>query len=99
SLGEGAIGQRVSVRQESWRLAESCSELIDDDRQRAPGVSGNRRGQLERARPRLGRGRPGRRDGVHAVLPASTVSTVPVMLFAFDPSRNSTAFATSSTSG
>ena len=36
---------------------------------------------------------------VHAVLPASTVSTVPVMLLAFDPSRNSTASATSSTSG
>ena len=33
----------------------------------------------------------------HAVLPASTVSTVPVMLFALSPIRNSTASATSST--
>ena len=35
----------------------------------------------------------------YAVAPASTVSTVPVMLLALAPSRNSTASATSSTSG
>src|SRR5882724_9915753 len=36
--------------------------------------------------------------GAHAVLPASTVRTVPVMLLALGPRRNSTASATSSTS-
>ena len=36
---------------------------------------------------------------VYAVLPASTVNTVPVMFFALSPSRNSTAFATSSIPG
>src|SRR5262249_49764048 len=35
----------------------------------------------------------------YAVLPASTVSTVPVMFLALSPSRNSTALATSSISG
>jgi hypothetical protein len=35
----------------------------------------------------------------YAVLPASTVSTVPVMLPALSPSRNSTALATSSGTG
>src|SRR2546427_4441770 len=68
---------------------------------------GQRIALLERAHPRPPRGvavahlpRGGGGQHVrHAVLPASTVSTVPVMLFAWSPSRNSTVLATSSMSG
>src|SRR5438445_524805 len=95
-------------------VAESLGELLDHRRQDAMGRRGDRCRQLEGAQPYPGgaggsrrrsavadRHRPGRvlADGRHAVLPASTVSTVPVMFFAASPSRNSTAPATSSTSG
>src|SRR2546422_173597 len=111
---ETAIGQALTLGEQGRRLRESLGELLDHRRQDAMGRPGDRRRQLEGAQPHPGvagrsrrrsavadRHRPGRvlADGRHAVLPASTVSTVPVMFFAVSPSRNSTALATSSTSG
>src|SRR3989441_1074744 len=111
---EAAIGQALALREQGRRLRESLGELLDHRRQDPMRRRGDRRRQLEGAQPHPGgagrsrrrsavadRHRPGRvlADGRHAVLPASTVSTVPVMLFAASPSRNSTAPATSSTSG
>src|SRR5204862_2695889 len=97
---ELAIRQARSVCDQRRRVAVGLGDLVDDRRQNAIGPLNDRGGPLERARPRLRRRRRfGGRDRRHAVVPASTVSTVPVMLFAFGPSRNSTASATSSTSG
>ena len=107
ALGERAIGQRFAVREERRRLVELRGELVDHRRQDALRRRRDRRRQLERTQPGpVAPGRPDGRGGLaqrpclgHAVLPASTVSTVPVMLLLVSPSRNSTACAMSSTSG
>ena len=113
-LGQRTIGQALALGQQGRRRVEALGELVDHRRQRALRAPADRRRQLERAPPRLG-GAGGRAIGggalaaprrrqlgqrrLHAVLPASTVSTVPVMLLAPAPRRNSTASATSSMSG
>src|SRR5207244_7093289 len=77
------------------RLTELLGEVLDDRWQDTVRMRRDRRRALQRPPPGPGGGGG---LGVHAVLPASTVRTVPVMLLAFGPSRNSTASATSSTS-
>ena len=54
SFRERAIGQALAVREQRRRVAERLGELLDDGRQNAIGMPGNRRRQLERARPRPG---------------------------------------------
>src|SRR6267143_128470 len=96
-LRELAIAQALVVGEERRRRIELLGELLDHSRENTTRTLRDRRRQLERPHPR----RDGRTivEGLHAVLPASTVITVPVMLFALSLRMNSTAFATSSMSG
>jgi len=113
ALGQRPVAQALALGQQRRRRAARRGELVDDRRQDPMRRRRDRCRQLERAQPgpaALGRSRH-RLGGLHrprltrrmprnhAVLPASTVSTVPVMLVPPSPSRNSTARATSSTSG
>src|SRR5579863_6265688 len=96
-LSQRAIGEAFAFGKESGSVAGTFGEFLDDGRENAFGIAGEVRGPLERAHPGLrGAGRFGR-GFRHAVLPASTVITVPVMFFDLQLSRYSTALAMSST--
>src|SRR5260370_3141180 len=101
SFSKGAIGEAFAVGEQSSCFAIFHGEFLDHHGQGAAGVAGDGCGQFERTQPGSGTLALGLRwtlriGRIHAVLPASTVSTVPVMLLALSLRRNSTASATSS---
>ena len=98
--GELTVAEALALGQQGRRIRELRRTFLNHPGENAIGTLGDGRSQLQSAGPGL-RGRFLAFLGTsfrHAVLPASTVSTVPVMFFDLQPSRNSTAFATSSTS-
>src|SRR5579884_1962832 len=92
------VRKALRCRDQSRGRTELGGTFLNDNGEDSLRVPGNRSGVLERFGPGAGRGAF---DGIwsygHVVLPASTVSTVPVILLDLQLSRNSTAFATSST--
>src|SRR5215472_3118778 len=102
-FAQTAIRQAVAIRKQGGGFAGLRSPLLDYMSKDTIRMPGNGRCQLQRADPRLRRRLALMLRSVylvfrHAVLPASTVTTVPVMFFDLQPNRNSTAFATSSIS-
>src|SRR5581483_6479386 len=102
-FGEGPVRQALPLREQGRRAGEFCRTLIKHIRKDTILLPRNRGGHLDRTYPGLGDGGPAVPlflcAGVcHAVAPASTVRTVPVILFDLHPRRNSTALATSSIS-
>ena len=96
ALREFAVGHTLAVREQRWCITQLCGTLLNHRGKNAMAIARNGRSQLQGAQPGLSR-----RNGVGCarycfewaqfVFPASTVITVPVMLFAPSPSRNSTA--------
>src|SRR5580698_4203178 len=103
ALGERSISHGLAVGQQCRCIAGASREFLDDRRHDTVGIARDWSGQFQGTQPGFG-GRSGRLSRslllnfYHAVFPASTVRTVPVIFFALSLRRNSTAFATSSIS-
>ncbi len=61
--GEPAIAQGFAIGQQRGRVAMGLGEIVDDGRERAGRMGGDRRRHFERAQPRLGGRRTGFTDG------------------------------------
>src|SRR5262249_17659528 len=102
--GEFEVGEALAVGEQRGLVAQPVAQLVDTCGQHALALAGYGRCQFERPEPSPGYGRawPGScvngcaRCCAHAVFPASTVMTVPVIFLARSLSRYSTAAATSS---